>query len=220
MQARFTKVAVPDAKGFGGSAEKHRFIGLCADAERARQDGPVQVSTAFCGCAKCTAWDFSNCLMREVGGMATRLTRELVPSISLSGAPSQSTTLAEFASELQVNELRALRVDDPERGLEGSWWLCLIMGPAVQATKQQAHATDLFEEGWWIVEIMWYEYVQGSKPRAYKLKRDSRRWLVVNAFIRVDGLSFVSSGEGGQRALRSGMCILSNASQELIESCL
>ena len=62
MQARFTKVAVPDAKGFGGSAEKHRFIGLCADAERVRQDGPVQVSTAFCGCAKCTAWDFSNCL--------------------------------------------------------------------------------------------------------------------------------------------------------------
>ena len=68
--------------------------------------------------------------------MATRLTRELVPSISLSGAPSQSTTLAEFASELQVNELRALRVDDPERGLEGSRWLCLIMGPAVQATDQ------------------------------------------------------------------------------------
>ena len=94
------------------------------------------------------------------------------------------------------------------------------MGPAVQATEQQAHATDLFEEGWWIVEIMWYEYVQGSKPRAYKLKRESRRWLVVNAFIRVDGLSFVSSGEGGQRTLRSGMCILSNASQELIESCL
>ena len=46
-------------------------------------------------------------------------------------------TLAEFASELEANQLRALRVDDPERGLEGNWWLCLIMGPAVQATEQQ-----------------------------------------------------------------------------------
>ena len=85
------------------------------------------------------------------------------------------------------------------------------MGPAVQATEQQAHATDLFEEGWWIVEIMWYEYVQGSKPRAYKLKRESRRWLVVNALIRVGSLSFVSSGEGGQRTLRTLACAFSAA---------
>ena len=102
--ARFTKVVVPDAKGFAGSAEKHRFVGLCADAEQARRDGPVQVSTAFCGCRKCTAWDFSACLMREVGAMATRLSCVEVPSISSSGAPSQSATLAEFAGELdQVN---------------------------------------------------------------------------------------------------------------------
>ena len=91
------------------------------------------------------------------------------------------------------------------------------MGSAVQATEQQAHATDLFEEGWWIVEVMWYEYLQGSMPRSYKLKRDSRRWLVVNALVRVDGLSFVSSGEGGQRSLRSGTNVLSRASVELIE---
>ena len=67
---------------------------------------------------------------------------------------------------------------------------------------------------------MWYEYQQGSQPRVYKLKRDSRRWLVVNALIRVGGLSFVSSGEGGQRTLRSGTNVLSRASEELIESCL
>ena len=69
--------------------------------------------------------------------------------------PSQSATLAEFAGELDQGQLRALRVDGPEQGLEGNWWLCLIVGSAVQATEQQAHATDLFEEGWWIVEVMW-----------------------------------------------------------------
>ena len=138
---------------------------------------------------------------------------ELVPSVSLSGAPSQSQTLAEFAGELEKGQLRALRVDGPEQGLEGEWWLCLIMGPAVQlqASEQQAHATDVFEEGWWIVEILWYEHVQGSKPRAYKLKPESRRWLVVNALIRVGGLSFVSSGEGGQRTLRTLACAFSAA---------
>ena len=66
--------------------------------------------------------------------MATRLSCVEVPSISSSGAPSQSATLAEFAGELDQGQLRALRVDGPEQGLEGNWWLCLIVGSAVQAT--------------------------------------------------------------------------------------
>ena len=50
---------------------------------------------------------------------------------------------------------------------EGDFWLCEILGHAKQATARQAHATDLFEEGWWIVEIVWYKHEPGTWPRKY-----------------------------------------------------
>ena len=48
----FTRTAVPTAKGFDGSSSKHRFVGVCTDAEKAMHDGPIDASTAFCGCAE------------------------------------------------------------------------------------------------------------------------------------------------------------------------
>ena len=89
-------------------------------------------------------------------------------------------------------------------------------GGALSTFNHQAYATDLFEEGWWIVEIMWYEYEAGTSPRKYKLKPTSRRWLAVNAIIRVDGLEF----EGGHRVPKSGLRMLKDRSRELIEACI
>ena len=82
-----------------------------------------------------------------------------------------------------------------------------------------AHATDLFEEGWWIVEIQWYERVEQGKDasaRKYKLLPDSKRLLAVNALIRVGGLEF----EGGQRVPKSGIRVLCDHSREVVEECL
>lgn len=149
----YNQVAVPAAKGFNGSAIKHRFVGLCAEEERARLLGPVEVSTAFCGCECCTKFDFRNCKMHGLGGMATRLELKQVPRTDSSSAPSQTSTLAEFAAELRAGDLRAVRVDSAELHIEGDFYMCEVLGLAVQATERQAHATDLFEEGWWIVEI-------------------------------------------------------------------
>ena len=101
-------------------------------------------------------------------------------------------------------------------GIQGRFYLCGILGPTQEATEQQAHATELFEEGWWIVEIVWYVYEQGTSPRKYKkLPIASKRWLAVNAIIRVDGLEF----EGGQREPKSGLRVLKDRSRELIEAC-
>ena len=211
----FTQVAVPTAKGFDGSASKHRFVGVSTDS-KAMHEGPVDVSTAFCGCLKCCRFDFRNCLMKGVGGMATQMKRVSVPRVSVSGAPSQSATLAEFASELAKGQLRAVRVDSKEQGLEGKWWLCLICGPATQASERQAHATDLFEAGWWIVEVEWYEYQESTSPRKYKLLKGSKRWLAVNALVRVGRLAF----EGGDRVPKSGLRVLSEPSREVIEDCV
>lgn len=49
--------------------------------------------------------------------------------------------------------LRAVAVDSSKAGIVGSFWLCDVLGAAQEATQQQAHTTDLFEEGWWIIEI-------------------------------------------------------------------
>ena len=63
---------------------------------------------------------------------------------------------------------------------------------------------------------MWYKYEPGTSPRKYKkLPLASKRWLAVNAIIRVDGLEF----EGGQRVPKSGLRMLSERSRELIEAC-
>ena len=196
---------MPDAKGFSGSADKHRSVGLCADADKAQRDRPLK-SVA-------------------------------VPRVSTSGAPLQSQTLVDFAAELAQGQLRALRVDiSPERHLEGCWWLREVQGRATQATEQMACATDLFEVDWWIVEIKWYERVpdatdsasqtQGrpsssatttATPLKYKLLPELKRWVTVNALIRVGGLSF----EGNARASLSGLRTLSrHIVADLINDCL
>jgi len=82
----------------------------------------------------------------------------------LASVRNESTITAHFIWRVETaGQLRAVNVDGPERGLEGSWWLCEILGSASQATAQQAHATDLFEEGWWIVRIKWYKHCSAPK---------------------------------------------------------
>lgn len=153
--------------------------------------------------------------MRGIGGFASHLSRVNVPRSTLVGLPSQTTTLEEFAATLDQGQLRAVVVDSTEISIEGRFWLCNVLGRASQATEQQARATELFEKDWWIVQIMWYRR-EGQEGNKYKLLPDSTRWLAVNAIIRVDGLQF----DGGQRASRTGIRVLSERSRELIEACM
>lgn len=59
-----------------------------------------------------------------------------------------------------------------------------------------------------------YKREEGS-TRNYKLLPRSKRWLTVQAIIRIDGLRF----EGG-RDPRSGSQVFSVVSRELSEACL
>ena len=215
---RFTKVAVPEAKGFSGSAEKHRFVSSpITDAERAAREGPVDVSYAFCGCLSCSRFNFQSCMMSGLGGMGTKLVRKYIRSMGDTGQPSQSQTLEEFARSLAKKQLHAVAVDAAEIDIEGDFWLCLVLGSAQQATARQAQATDLFEEGWWIVQIKWYLYETGSNPRRYKLLPNSTRWLSVSAMIRLEGLAFE---EGQTRSASKGICVFSNDSTALVRACM
>jgi len=91
---RFKVTVIPDAKGFDGSKEKHSLAGLCADAEKARIDGPLQVGHVFCGCKPCTQFDFSNCLMKREFGVLKAVECKRDTQISPT-APSQTQTLEE-----------------------------------------------------------------------------------------------------------------------------
>ncbi len=173
-------------------------------------------STAWCGCERCARFDFRRSLMSGIGGMPTQLEHVKVQSVTLSGRPSQAATLEEFAKTLASGQLRAVRVDSADLGIEGSYWLCDVMGRAVQATERQAQATDLFEAGWWIVDIVWWKLVEdNSKFRKYERLPRSRRWLSVTALIRVTGLQF----EGG-RTTRSATGVLSRDHHDLLVACL
>ena len=68
----------------------------------------------------------------------------------------------------------------------------------------------------WTVEVEWYEYQEGTSPRKYKLVKGSKRWLAVNALVRVGCLAF----EGGDRVPKSGLRVLSEPSREVIEDCV
>jgi hypothetical protein len=50
-----------------------------------------------------------------------------VPRVSMSGAPSQTATLAEFAATLAKGQVRAVAVHSSEVGIEGSFWLCEVL---------------------------------------------------------------------------------------------
>ena len=104
---RFKVTVIPDAKGFDGSKEKHSLAGLCADAEKARIDGPLQVGHVFCGCKPCTQFDFSNCLMKREFGVLKAVECKRDTQISPT-APSQTQTLEEWAASLDAGSLVVL----------------------------------------------------------------------------------------------------------------
>lgn len=71
-----------------------------------------------------TIHDIHNCLMKGLGGFAM-LKCVQAPSVRMSGAPSQTRTLEEFASTLAPCQLRAVAVDTAEAGIEGGFFLAV-----------------------------------------------------------------------------------------------
>ena len=188
----FTYSAVPEAKGFSGSAEKHRFVSTCMDPQTAREIGLLGASTAACGCAECAQFNFSSCLMKGLGGMATQLGQFKTPRVRGGGGPSQTQSLDDFAVTLGKDQVRGVCVDNRDRGIEGIFWLCLVLGKATIATERQARATELFEKGWWIVDIMWYKYdhergVYVLLPATPSGSLPCRRWCACAWSLRAEG---------------------------------
>ena len=108
-----------------------------------------------------------------------------------SQGPPQLKQLEEFGALLKPGMLGAVRADVADLALEGEFWLVEIQGEAFPAPASMALATDVFEEGYLIVKVKWYELVDKER-RGYRLLPEARH-IVVNAMIFLPGLEFGGS---------------------------
>ena len=218
-QSFFTRAAVAAAAPLKGSDKYRRYLGRSRNHHAARE-GPLELSPHFCGCVNCCKYDFENCLMDGKGGLATKLVQGWCKRADTNaGLPSLSAELDVFArTQVPANSIGVVPADVTEQHIEGGYWLCLVKCKPYLATRREACATDVIEEGWWVVKIQWYSYqhepAPGS-PRHYKLL-PGERLLAVNALLRISGVRF----ETGQRANRSGTLVLGDETHKNIQACL
>ena len=104
--------------------------------------------------------------------------------------------LHEFAEQLEKGSLVAVNAAEDERQLEGNYWLALLLGGAFVCPEQMVHATDVFEAGWLVVRVRWYQLEQVSQ-RGYVLL-PHERIIPVNAIVRLLGLAFTNSYSAGR----------------------
>ena len=109
--------------------------------------------------------------------------------------------MKEWAESLAGDQLVGVRADQADLHIEGKFWLALVLGPAFPAPAHMALATDVYEEGWLIVPIKWYA-LEDKDRRGYKLL-NQKRYIVVNAMIRLGGLHFEGS-QGGPQGRKLG----------------
>eukprot|EP00326_Haptolina_ericina_P039827 CAMPEP_0181234846 /NCGR_PEP_ID=MMETSP1096-20121128/37213_1 /TAXON_ID=156174 ORGANISM="Chrysochromulina ericina, Strain CCMP281" /NCGR_SAMPLE_ID=MMETSP1096 /ASSEMBLY_ACC=CAM_ASM_000453 /LENGTH=271 /DNA_ID=CAMNT_0023329693 /DNA_START=295 /DNA_END=1110 /DNA_ORIENTATION=+ len=218
--ARFTKAAVPDADSWKGSKSFHEYSGRCADRQRAESVGPLQVRLLSCPDNECLLGHFGSCKHKVEVGIMRHVETPLAKGSSRlrEGLMMQ---LHEFAEQLEKDMVVAVNAADDERFLEGSYWLALLLGGAFQCPEQMVHATDVFEAGWLVVRVRWYELKQVSQ-RGYILSYEERL-VPVNAIVRLLGLAFSNSYSVGRETRSatvagSSLHFLDEDSHNLIEA--
>ena len=218
----YTQAAVAPAQPLKGSDSYRRYIGRNRHPNALRT-GPLELSAHFCGCVNCCKYDFEHCLMHGKGGISTRLVQGFCGRAdSHSGLPSLSEDLQVFATrDVHADTVGVVAADSSEQHIEGGYWLVWIKCKPYKATRREACATDVIEEGWWTVKIQWFEFQPelGESPRHYALK-PGERLLAVNALVRIGQIHFQSSGAGGQRESRSGIKVLGFETHKNIQASL
>ena len=103
-----------------------------------------QVRLLSCPDNECLLGRFASCKHRaEVGAM-----RHVDAPLAKGSARLREglmLQLHEFAELLEKSILIAVNAADDERGLEGNYWLTLLLGGAFECPEQMVHATDVFE---------------------------------------------------------------------------
>jgi len=111
-----------------------------------------------------------------------------------------------WAKVLKPGMVVAVRASAAEHGLEGSFWLALIMSEAFPVTEDMVHQSAEYEAGFLVVKAKYYSLEQRS-PRGYVLKDEE--WILdVNAMFRPNVIFSGGSVGKAPRESRSGLHIL------------
>ena len=114
-------------KPYNNSKRFRHRVGLCKDADTVRQQGPVHIRSRFCACPNCAlpVFEFKKCLVRSIVGpyMQTAQCRKLAVHPAKT---TRSASLAEFNATLKQGDVRAVKVADDQRGIEGPFWVVLL----------------------------------------------------------------------------------------------
>lgn len=126
---------VPAAEGFDGSSKAHAIYGRSLAPEVAKMDGPLLVSSIFCPCDSCEAFDFSPgaCKMRhEYGAFKLEYARR---TVQRDPRTTRTQSLEAFALSLKKGQVQALAAHRADRHMEGNVWLCLLLSDAFVAKR-------------------------------------------------------------------------------------
>ena len=103
-------------------------------------------------------------------------------------------SLEKFGDKLEAPMIVAMNVEKDDLWMEGPYWPIKLLGPAFPAPSELVHAV--------IAQGQFYKLEQTSE-RGYRLL-PQKRYFVVNAMIRLAGISFCRTQGGPQnRELRT-----------------
>ena len=171
-------------KPYEHSKRYHARHGMCTNASRAESVGPLVLSEAFCGCAKCLECKFSECLVQQHVGVAR--TVEVHRKKGEKSAVTQALALPLFVKGVEKDSTWAVAAAEEELAAEGRYWLARIVDQPYQNPQEFMYCGERFEKDYYIAKIHWLRCIRRGVVRSYKEEK-AVSFLSMNAIIRTDG---------------------------------
>jgi hypothetical protein len=166
-------------KAFKGSKAHKCRVGTNSDPS-INHLNPMKFRCQFCACESCYLPRFrpGECLYRDI--FSGPLKSHNATRIKVHArAVTRSHALQDFARSLKSNTIVAVRVASDQQDEEGKFWLARTLSDGYQLDKAVVVAGEDFDEGFWVVNINWFERVQESRSvdasnAIYKELNDNR----------------------------------------------
>lgn len=214
----FNEVLTADEVDFvaENGAKRYRFrVGLEHSEQRVKL-GMLTKRQTFCACSSCHVpkFEFAKCKFQALVGRA--LVGRNPKTQPVRGALPAVMEIAEFSNTLKQGEVRAVDVASDQVEIERApFWLCRLVGDAFQASAPIVFGDESFEEGYYLVKIQWFEFVDvnAARCRRYLLKPEERM-LSVHSFIRCDPVKLTSIDVRHSRSRPSANSVLTLSKDE------
>lgn len=194
-----------DFNAYKDTKQFHSRVGRCVDPVTAEQNGPLTIREVFCACTPCAPpnYDFEHCLVpRLVGRPKQVYTRPVAAAIPvqtrLQSEQESRLALVTFATTISAGEVRAVRVHEDDREIEGNFWLAKITSEMFIAPEGGfVFAGEEFPADFLLVKIRWFQalsLISESQARPYRLLSDER-CLSVMSIMRIEPVETMQVGQ-------------------------